>query len=105
MKATLTGLLCLVATTAFATPPTTRPVSTLPPAAPVERAEAIDPRRPAFVPKFARADSAPVGHIAEREYAYRYGSPGPIYGGYGCYVGGYYGCGFGTWGGTTIQFR
>lgn len=103
MKTTV-FLLGLAATMTFAAPPATRPASTLPPAVPVSRPEMTDPRQPAFVPKFDKADRTPAGHFAERDYARQYTYPGYIYSGYGYYSGGYYG-GPGTWGSTQISFR
>lgn len=92
---------CLVAvcyaTTALARPATgpvdVRPVPLV--------GQAIDPRQPAFVPKFAEVRHPLDLHYPERQYAMRYGYPGlfdlGLFGGYG-YGGWGYGDGFGGYG-------
>lgn len=79
-------------------------------AVPIDRGTQIDPRGPAFVPKFAQVRNPPAGPFAERAYANRFTDPAPAFG-YGWGFGGYaYGFGFGgyggrSWGSTNSFYR
>ena len=76
--------------------PTTGPVDVAP--APLV-GQAVDPSRPAFVPRFAAVRHPLDVHFPEREYAFRFGYPaGAFFGGYGYGFGGY-GFGGGGYGG------
>ncbi|MDB5324451.1 MAG: hypothetical protein JWM57_20 [Phycisphaerales bacterium] len=96
----------------LAAEPATKPAkpSVLAPTTPAEprgRPAIIDPRQPAFVPKFAQINNPPGGQYAERQYAERYTYPtfcgysygyGSYGGSYGCTIGGGY-FGGAAWGG------
>lgn len=106
----LIACIAAISTGSFAAESTTKPTKSIvlaptTPAEPRERPAIIDPRQPAFVPKFAQINNPPGGHYDERQYAGQYTYPNFCgcsygYGGYsgGCVIGGGY-FGGAAWGG------